>query len=421
MWSRSMRCLSASACCRHSRSLCRPVAQPPLAASMWIPKGAPPCRASGPPAIAPCTMRTLPDGGYRLRAGRMPRSKAPPAGRSMAGNKAPAAQKRPWFWTDQFGCNIQMLGVTGPQDGVAFAGPAEAAPGAIYRTFDRTTGLLTSVVAFSDPQAIRAARAELDAATLFDPAVHGPLLSDERDSADTTTEASLMNANPSLSLTKRYIWPADGLTRIPDWVYTDRAIYEREVEKIFHGRTWNYVRTAKPRCPMPAIISARMSGRRRLSSPRAEDGVNQCFREPLRPSRRRVLSRAVRQCQGIRLSLSSVVLRSEGQPRRRSVPAGRERHKAACRPTSRIRIMACTGSTSPPIAAWCSPPIAMTWSRSRTISRRRSCAEFEATFDGRTPDACSAIIVTSPAGQLEALSREPQRPVSRDPAAHLPR
>lgn len=163
------------------------------------------------------------------------------AGRSMAGNKAPAAQKRPWFWTDQFGCNIQMLGVTGPQDGVAFAGPAKASPGAVYRTFDRTTGLLTSVVAFSDPQAIRAARAELDAATLYDPAIHGPLLSDERDSADTTTEASLMNAHPSLSLTKRYIWPADGLTRIPDWVYTDQAIYEREVEKIFHGRTWNYV------------------------------------------------------------------------------------------------------------------------------------------------------------------------------------
>jgi anthranilate 1,2-dioxygenase large subunit len=43
------------------------------------------------------------------------------------------------------------------------------------------------------------------------------------------------------SLTQRYVWPAEGLTRIPDWVYTDQTIYEREVEKIFHGRTWNYV------------------------------------------------------------------------------------------------------------------------------------------------------------------------------------
>ena len=163
------------------------------------------------------------------------------AGRSMAGHKAPAASKRPWFWTDQFDCNIQMLGVTSPQDGVAFTGPTQDAPGAVYRTFDRTNGRLTSVVAFSDPHAIRSAQDELDAATLFDPAVHGTLLLDERENADTTTESGLMNANPSLSLAKRYIWPAEGLTRIPDWVYTNQSIYEREIEKIFHGRTWNYV------------------------------------------------------------------------------------------------------------------------------------------------------------------------------------
>ncbi|HEX5325025.1 MAG TPA: aromatic ring-hydroxylating dioxygenase subunit alpha, partial [Acetobacteraceae bacterium] len=35
--------------------------------------------------------------------------------------------------------------------------------------------------------------------------------------------------------------PAEGLRRVPDWVYTDEAIYQREVERIFHGRTWNYV------------------------------------------------------------------------------------------------------------------------------------------------------------------------------------
>ena len=40
---------------------------------------------------------------------------------------------------------------------------------------------------------------------------------------------------------KQYVWPQDDLTIIPDWVYTDQNIYEREVERIFHGRTWNYV------------------------------------------------------------------------------------------------------------------------------------------------------------------------------------
>ena len=38
-----------------------------------------------------------------------------------------------------------------------------------------------------------------------------------------------------------YAWPGDDPTVIPDWVYTDQAIYDREVERIFHGPTWNYV------------------------------------------------------------------------------------------------------------------------------------------------------------------------------------
>jgi apoptosis-inducing factor 3 len=38
-----------------------------------------------------------------------------------------------------------------------------------------------------------------------------------------------------------FIWPEEGLARIPDWVYTSQEIYDREVERIFHGRTWNFV------------------------------------------------------------------------------------------------------------------------------------------------------------------------------------
>ena len=56
-----------------------------------------------------------------------------------------------------------------------------------------------------------------------------------------TQTISATNSDPELALMKRYVWPTEGLTRIPDWVYTDQTIYEREVEKIFHGRTWNYV------------------------------------------------------------------------------------------------------------------------------------------------------------------------------------
>lgn len=42
-------------------------------------------------------------------------------------------------------------------------------------------------------------------------------------------------------MTDGLVWPNEGLQRIPDWVYTDETVYQREVERIFHGRTWNYV------------------------------------------------------------------------------------------------------------------------------------------------------------------------------------
>lgn len=36
-------------------------------------------------------------------------------------------------------------------------------------------------------------------------------------------------------------WPSEGLARIPYWVYSSPAIYERERERIFRGPYWNYV------------------------------------------------------------------------------------------------------------------------------------------------------------------------------------
>src|SRR5262249_43577922 len=36
-------------------------------------------------------------------------------------------------------------------------------------------------------------------------------------------------------------WPAEGLPRVPYWVYSDRAVYEEEQERIFRGPTWNFL------------------------------------------------------------------------------------------------------------------------------------------------------------------------------------
>jgi anthranilate 1,2-dioxygenase large subunit len=43
--------------------------------------------------------------------------------------------------------------------------------------------------------------------------------------------------NPEIQLQ----WPQEGLSAVPDWIYTHPQIYAREVERIFHGRTWNFV------------------------------------------------------------------------------------------------------------------------------------------------------------------------------------
>jgi anthranilate 1,2-dioxygenase large subunit len=86
-----------------------------------------------------------------------------------------------------------------------------------------------------------AASAQVVANAAPDRKTGGGVRAAEEDNKANTRKIGDMNMDPELSLMKRYVWPAEGLTRIPDWVYTDQTIYEREIEKIFHGRTWNYV------------------------------------------------------------------------------------------------------------------------------------------------------------------------------------
>ena len=36
-------------------------------------------------------------------------------------------------------------------------------------------------------------------------------------------------------------WPAEGVTRVPYWVYQDAEVYRREQERIFRGETWTFL------------------------------------------------------------------------------------------------------------------------------------------------------------------------------------
>jgi anthranilate 1,2-dioxygenase large subunit len=72
------------------------------------------------------------------------------------------------------------------------------------------------------------------------------------------------------------VWPEQGLECIPDWVYTSDTIYEREVEKIFHGRTWNFV-ALEAEVPSPGDYKRSHVGPTPVVVSRAEDGSIHVF------------------------------------------------------------------------------------------------------------------------------------------------
>ena len=38
-----------------------------------------------------------------------------------------------------------------------------------------------------------------------------------------------------------HVWPSDGVTRVPFWIFQDRDIYAAEQQRIFQGPSWNYL------------------------------------------------------------------------------------------------------------------------------------------------------------------------------------
>jgi apoptosis-inducing factor 3 len=85
-----------------------------------------------------------------------------------------------------------------------------------------------------------------------------------------SVEELTMNFNPTIPLVKR-VWPNDDLSEIPDWIYTDQRIYDLEVEKIFHGRTWNYV-ALEAEVPEPGHFIRSNVGPTPVVVARADDG-----------------------------------------------------------------------------------------------------------------------------------------------------
>ena len=88
-------------------------------------------------------------------------------------------------------------------------------------------------------------------------------------------EKLTMNFNPAIPAVKR-AWPNDDLSEIPDWVYTDQGVYDLEVDRIFHGRTWNYV-ALEAEVPEPGNFIRSNVGPTPVVVARADDGSINVF------------------------------------------------------------------------------------------------------------------------------------------------
>jgi len=73
-----------------------------------------------------------------------------------------------------------------------------------------------------------------------------------------------------------YRWPDGGLQEVPDWVYTSPEIYQREIERIFHGPTWNFV-ALEAELPRPGDYKRSYVGATPVVVARAEDGSLHVF------------------------------------------------------------------------------------------------------------------------------------------------
>src|SRR5229473_3445085 len=71
-------------------------------------------------------------------------------------------------------------------------------------------------------------------------------------------------------------WPAEGLTRVPYWVYCDREIYDREQAEIFRGATWSFL-CLEAELPRPNSYRRSSLGAMPVVVTRDKDGALHAF------------------------------------------------------------------------------------------------------------------------------------------------
>ncbi|MCH2394267.1 FAD-dependent oxidoreductase [Oceanibaculum sp.] len=201
------------------------------------------CRTSDADIFAAGDCALYPEavGGTRLRLESWANAEAQGRAAALAMLGKPAEKPPlPWFWTEQFGLNIQMAGIPQAGDGVAVQGGI-GQPESVYLT--ERDGAIASAIIFGDAETFRIARRRLETGADVAEGLRGLRWLDQQEEESSMGYERALESLPAQATpqAKQFVWPAEGLNRVPDWVYTDDHIYGLEVEKIFKGRTWNYV------------------------------------------------------------------------------------------------------------------------------------------------------------------------------------
>ena len=210
-------------------------------------------------------------------------------------------------------------------------------------------------------------------------------------------------------------WPAEGLVRVPYWVYSDRDIYEAEQEHIFRGADLEFPlprgRVARARQLPPLEPGRDASG----GDPR-QGGRAARLRESLRAPRLPARARRERRGPQHHLRLSQLELRSRRQPHRRRVP-------------QRPRRQGRHAGGLPAGDAWPAQAARRDARRARlrhVVLGRAAARAISGTRDRRAHPSRDAGAGEAPrrlqpgaAEQLEALHGEREGHLPREPAAHV--
>jgi len=79
-----------------------------------------------------------------------------------------------------------------------------------------------------------------------------------------------------LAVPESRVWPAEGITRVPYWVYQDEDIYAREQERIYRGATWNFL-GLEVELPAPGDFKTTFVGEMPVVVTRDLQGALRCF------------------------------------------------------------------------------------------------------------------------------------------------